>query len=219
MKKDSEEFVRRCKKCQMFAPIIHQPARDLSPLTSPWPFSQWGMDIGNRQAEAANKAISSRLKRRLESRRGKWAEELPRILWGYRTTPRRSTDCTPFSLAFGMEAVIPLQVGLPTMRIKNFDELVNNNSIASDLDLVEEEYENTRIKLASYQQEVAKGYNRSVYLRSLKVVEKSKKTKLMPNWEGPFRILKHLSSGNYKLEKLDGSPIAKTWNANNLKKF
>lgn len=29
----------------MFSPIIHQPARDLSPLTSLWPFSQWGMNI------------------------------------------------------------------------------------------------------------------------------------------------------------------------------
>ncbi|XP_058223147.1 uncharacterized protein LOC131332856 [Rhododendron vialii] len=45
MKKDSEEFVRRCRKCQMSTPIIHQPAQDLSLLTSPWPFSQWGMDI------------------------------------------------------------------------------------------------------------------------------------------------------------------------------
>ena len=26
-------------------PLIHQPARDLTPLTSPWPFAQWGMDI------------------------------------------------------------------------------------------------------------------------------------------------------------------------------
>lgn len=40
------------------------------------------------------------------------------------------------------------------------------------------------------------------------VIEKSKKKKLMPNWEGPFRVLKHLGSGNYKLEKLDGTPIA-----------
>lgn len=29
----------------MFAPIIHQPARDLSPRTGPWPFALWGMDI------------------------------------------------------------------------------------------------------------------------------------------------------------------------------
>ena len=26
-------------------PLIHQPTRDLNPLTSPWPFAQWGMDI------------------------------------------------------------------------------------------------------------------------------------------------------------------------------
>ena len=26
-------------------PLIHQPTRDLTPLTSPWPFAQWGMDI------------------------------------------------------------------------------------------------------------------------------------------------------------------------------
>lgn len=41
---------------------------------------------GNGQAEASNKAISARLKRRLESRRGKWAEELSRVLWEYRTS-------------------------------------------------------------------------------------------------------------------------------------
>ncbi|XP_058181253.1 uncharacterized protein LOC131299692 [Rhododendron vialii] len=45
MKSDSKEFVKHCRKCQMFSPIIHQPSRDLSPLTIPWPFSKWGMDI------------------------------------------------------------------------------------------------------------------------------------------------------------------------------
>lgn len=52
-----------------------------------------------------------------------------------------------------------------------------------------------------------------------KVIEKSKKKKLMPNWEGPFHVFKYLGSGNYKLEKLDGTLIAKSLNANNLKKF
>lgn len=104
-----------------------------------------------------------------------------------------------------MEAVIPFQVGLPTIQTKNFDEIVNNETIALDLDLAEEECENAWIKLASYQQEVARGYNRSVRLWSFKpndliwkkVIEKSKKKKLMPNWEGPFHVLKHLG-----LEKL-----------------
>ncbi|GFS40362.1 hypothetical protein Acr_00g0068110 [Actinidia rufa] len=45
MQKDAQVYVRRCNKCQLFSPLIHQPARDLSALTSPWPFAQWGMDI------------------------------------------------------------------------------------------------------------------------------------------------------------------------------
>jgi hypothetical protein len=25
--------------------VIHQPARELNPISSPWPFAQWGLDI------------------------------------------------------------------------------------------------------------------------------------------------------------------------------
>ena len=38
-------YICKCIKCQLFSPFIHQLARDLTPLTSPWLFSRWGMDI------------------------------------------------------------------------------------------------------------------------------------------------------------------------------
>lgn len=41
---------------------------------------------GNGQAKAANKAISAGLKHWLTNKRGKWANGLPDVLWGYRTT-------------------------------------------------------------------------------------------------------------------------------------
>jgi hypothetical protein len=204
MQEDAKKYVQICEKCQKFAPITHQPAADLSPLTSPWPFAQWGMDIVgplpkatgerkyllvatdyftkwieaeplakiteknverfvwqniitrfgipyaivsdngtqfqdkfkafcsqyqirnyyasvaypqcNGQAEASNKTILGGIKKRLEKAKGKWVEELPLVLWAYRTTPRRSTGVTPYSLAYGTEAVIPLEVGIPTLR-------------------------------------------------------------------------------------------------------
>ena len=50
------------------------------------------------------------LKRRLEGAKGRWAEELPNVLWAYRTTPRRSMGETLFSLPYGAEAVIPAEV-------------------------------------------------------------------------------------------------------------
>ena len=50
------------------------------------------------------------LKKRLEGTKGMWAKELPNVLWAYRTTPRRSTRETPFSLMYEGEAVIPAEV-------------------------------------------------------------------------------------------------------------
>ena len=44
---------------------------------------------GNGQAEAVNKVIVNRLKKMLHDTKGKWVEELPHVLWMYRTTPRR----------------------------------------------------------------------------------------------------------------------------------
>ena len=45
MQKETQEYVKKCYQCQRFAPNIHQPGGVLNPLSSPWPFSQWGLDI------------------------------------------------------------------------------------------------------------------------------------------------------------------------------
>ena len=45
MQKDVAQYVKKCDKCQHFTPAIHQPAASLNPIASPWPFSQWGLDI------------------------------------------------------------------------------------------------------------------------------------------------------------------------------
>ena len=51
---------------------------------------------GNGQAEAVNKVIISGFKKRLDDAKGRCVEELPHVLWTYRTTPQRSTGETPF---------------------------------------------------------------------------------------------------------------------------
>ena len=45
MSKNSVAIVRDCDKCQRFANITKQPPMELSFISSPWPFSQWGVDI------------------------------------------------------------------------------------------------------------------------------------------------------------------------------
>ena len=45
MQADAIELVKRCDKCQRFGSVQRLPAEKLTTITSPWPFSQWGIDI------------------------------------------------------------------------------------------------------------------------------------------------------------------------------
>ena len=45
MQADAEAYVRACDKCQRFSNIIRKPTEELTPMTAPWPFAQWGLDI------------------------------------------------------------------------------------------------------------------------------------------------------------------------------
>jgi hypothetical protein len=138
------------------------------------------------------------IKKRLEDAKGRWVEELPNVLWTFRTTPRRSTGETPFSLAYGSEAVIPLEIGLPTLKTSEWEPTRNDLAQSQALDLLEERREQAMIRLASYQQQL-KGYNKNVRPRSFqqgdlvlrKVFGNTKNPndgKLGPNWEGPYRV-------------------------------
>ena len=56
MQKEALEYVKKCDQCQRFAPNIHQPEGVLNPLTSPWSFALWGLDIvGSFPKAARNK--------------------------------------------------------------------------------------------------------------------------------------------------------------------
>lgn len=65
-----------------------------------------------------------------------WANKLPQILWAYRTTPKTSTSETPFALAHGSEVMIPMEVGLPSHRRKNFNLSANEARLEENLDLL-----------------------------------------------------------------------------------
>ena len=53
MQKEAQEYVRKCDQCQRFIPNIHQPGESLNPLSSPWPFAQWDLDINGPFSKAA----------------------------------------------------------------------------------------------------------------------------------------------------------------------
>ncbi|XP_017227992.1 uncharacterized protein LOC108203528 [Daucus carota subsp. sativus] len=123
----------------------------------------------NGQAESSNKIIMNNLKKRLTTHKGKWAEELPWVLWADRTTVKTSTGQTPFSLVYGTEAVLPTEVWTPTARYGLQTYGSNQAELAHDLDTVDELREMGKIQLASYQQRVARSYNKHVHIRVFRV--------------------------------------------------
>lgn len=108
------------------------------------------------------------LKRRLEGAKGRWVEELPSVLWAYRTTLRRSTGETPFSLTYGAEAIIPAKVNLCDAQISGFSSIENSELMMKQLNLLEERRESVTIRLAEYQQKLARIYNRDVRKREFR---------------------------------------------------
>ena len=116
----------------------------------------------NKQVEATNKTIINGYKKRLVGAKGNWVEELLNFLWAYQTTPRRSKGETPFSMTYGTEAVIPIEVGLSSMRIADFTQSNNDEYMIGHLDALEKQREMVYVQLADYQQKLAQGYNKKV---------------------------------------------------------
>ena len=78
------------------------------------------------------------IKTQLEGAKGIWLDELPSILWAYRTIARTPTGETPFQLAYGSDVVIPAEVGLTSYRVENYAEEKNEEAIRLQLDLVDD---------------------------------------------------------------------------------
>ncbi|KAL0313504.1 UNVERIFIED_CONTAM: hypothetical protein Sradi_5749700 [Sesamum radiatum] len=255
--KDATEFARKCESCQKFASLIHAPVVPLEPIRIACPFDQWGIDIlGPFPTAIAQKkfivvaveyftkwveteALAKITEReminfiwkniicRLEGARGSWVEELPGVLWAYRTTPRSSTGETPFCLVYGTEAIIPAEIGEETQRVAQYQAERNQEERSFDLTVIEEKRDAAYARILHHKGLMLRSYNRRIRPRCfqvgdlvLKKVEVSKHVgKLDPGWEGPFKVVEIKKPGTYKLQDLDGKNLPRPWNVHNLKKF
>ena len=88
--------------------------------------------------EAVNKIIKSTIKKQLEKAKGSWVDKLPLALCAYRTTYKTATGHTPFSLAYGSEAMIPVEIEVPSHRRIHFNQAENEKLQLEALDLLDE---------------------------------------------------------------------------------
>ena len=177
-----------------------------------------------------NQTLLKIIKTKLDNAKGAWPEELPNVLWAYRTTARTLTGETPFRLIYGTKAVIPVEVGVTSIRRGTFSEGLNDNELRLNLDFLDEVKDNASSKMTKYQKKMVEYYNKSVKLRRLDigdlVLRKTTTTtknptqgKLGPTWEGPYRVIHYSRQGSYHLETMDGQRLPRPWNIEHLKKY
>ena len=180
----------------------------------------------NGQAEAANKVILIELWKRLDGANGKWPEELTEVLWAYRWTPQSTTNESPFSLIYGAEAMIPVEIEEPSLRRQIYDHDKNQQNLCASLKLLTKLQEKAHIRNMAAKQRAARKYNSKLYSQTfvkgdlvwrMASSTRKKDIKFSANWEGPYIIREDSGGGTYILEQLLGEEIPNTWNVSHLK--
>ncbi|XP_071699823.1 uncharacterized protein [Rutidosis leptorrhynchoides] len=177
------------RKCNLFSDWCQE-------LNIKQTFTSVAHPQANGQCEVTNRDIVLGMKARLGLCRSGWIDELPNVLWAHCTTPKGATNETPFSLVYESEAVIPVEINVPTMRILSFDESSNSEELCENLNLVEERREMAAIKEAINKQRIESYYNKCVQPLSFQLddlvwrkneASRAEDTgKLGPKWEGSY---------------------------------
>ena len=99
------------------------------------------------------------IKTRLEGVKGIWPDELPSVLWAYRTTVRNPTGETPFKLAYRSNVVIPADVGLTSCRVAHYNNEENEKQLRLSLDLIDEVRMDAKQRVAHYKNLMTKHHD------------------------------------------------------------
>jgi transposase InsO family protein len=154
--------------------------------------------------------------------RGKWPDELIKVVWSHNTTTSRSTGFTPFKLLFGDEAITPEEAKTGSIRT------IASAEDEADYQVTKDTIEGTRLQaiehINKYQAETVKWRDRKVQLKNIKlghlvlrrVANPDTVGKLQLKWEGPFLVVSSSRPSSYRLKDMDGNDIPRSWNADEL---
>ncbi|XP_077247224.1 uncharacterized protein LOC143886940 [Tasmannia lanceolata] len=100
-----------------------------------------------------------------------WSSKLPFALWAYRTSVHISTGATPYSLTYGMEAVLPIELKIPSLRIlmeSNLSESEWASIRHQELCLMDEKRLKAVYHVQDYQCRIERAFNKKVRIRELR---------------------------------------------------
>jgi hypothetical protein len=185
----------------------------------------------NGAVEAANKNIKKIVQKMVKTYKD-WHDMLPFALHGYRTSIRTSTGATPFSLVYGMEAVLPIEVEIPSIRVLMETKLEEAEWVQARFDQLNLIDEKRMIALCHgqlYQSRLKKAFDKKVrprefqegdlVLKKILPIHKDSRGKWTPNYECPYVVKKAFSGGALILTTMDGEDFPLPVNSDAVKKY
>ena len=118
-----------CSRCASKLPL----GNFVTTYKSKKSFSSVARPQANGQVKAINKTINHNLKTKLEDQNGRWVDELPEVLWPYRTTTRTNLRNSILTLIWRN----PVEIGISLLRRENYDPDQNNLLQRCELDFLE----------------------------------------------------------------------------------
>jgi hypothetical protein len=180
----------------------------------------------NRLVERANGIIITGIMKLIFNQpRGKWPNELIKVVWNHNIVVSRSTGFTPFKLLFSDEAITPEEARTGSIRT------IASTEDEADCQITKDTIEGTRLQaiehINKYQAETIKWHDRKVQLKNIKPVHLVLQRianpdivgKLQLKWEGPFLVVSLSRPGSYRLKDMDGNDIPRSWNADDLRRY
>ncbi|XP_075669788.1 uncharacterized protein LOC142639510 [Castanea sativa] len=136
-----------------------------------------------------------------------WNLQLPYALWGYRTSIQSSTKATPYSLVYGMEVVLPIEIVVCSLRTVLESEIPKvdwSQRRYDQLCMLDKKRLKALYHTQAYQRRLKKAFNKKVRTRDLKLGDLVLKViqapiqdangKFKQNWKGLY-IIKQIYSG------------------------
>jgi hypothetical protein len=160
-----------------------------------------------------------------------WHTMLFSPLWAYRTSIKYATGFTPFRLVYGLEAILPIECEIPSLKL--VVELLPNTSAEEECLLYLMRLDETRhdatLVIEAQKKHVKAQYDKHVKPRIFSegdlilLYEQDRDMlgdgKFEAMWRGPYIIRRVLGKGAYELVDYDGIPLSEARNGLYLKKY
>jgi hypothetical protein len=180
----------------------------------------------NGIVERANGKIFSAIKKRLlDDKKGKWADQLPEVIWALNTIECRATGFTPFRLMYGSEAMTSQELKHESPRtnesvVSNVDEPTSKDLINGDCVLALQALNMYQVQTKAWRDNtvVPREFNEGdlVLVRTTRTESLGK---LEPKWEGSYIVKTKASPNAYRLATSSGEDLEHSWNIDNIQKI